>query len=133
LEGTHLFEHHPDRKAETQEFGEFQLIPEMGIARSSKNRKKGSKQWKCHHDGCNKSYGRRQEARRHMRDKHEVSPKCFICDFKRTRPEKIREHLLSKHRHHFTEEERQEILNSQGLNNTIDLLERLEIIKALEK
>jgi hypothetical protein len=133
MPGTHPFEHYPDRGVEAPEFGEFQWIPEMGIARSSKNRIKGSKQWKCHHDGCNKSYGRRQEAIRHARDKHEVSRKCFICGIKWTRPEKIREHLLSKHRHRFTVEERREIHHLRGLNNTIDLLERLEIIKALEK
>jgi hypothetical protein len=104
-------------------------FPEMGIARSSKNGTKGSKQWKCPHDGCNKSYGRRQEARRHMRDKHEVSPKCFICGIKWTRSAKIKEHLLSKHRHHFTEEERREIQRLRGLNNMIDLLERLEITR----
>ena len=75
------------------------------------------------------SYGRRQETLRHMRDKHEISRKCFICGIKWTRPEKIREHLLSKHRPHFTEEERQKILRLRGLNNTIESLERLEIIR----
>jgi hypothetical protein len=45
----------------------------------------------------------------------------------------IRKHLLFKHRHHFTEEELREIRQLQGLNNTIELLKRLEISKALEK
>ncbi|KAH9984003.1 hypothetical protein BJV77DRAFT_966436 [Russula vinacea] len=66
MPGTHPFEHYPDRGVEAPEFVEFQWIPEMGIAR--KNRIRDSKQWKCHYDGCNKSYGRRQEAKRHMRD-----------------------------------------------------------------
>jgi hypothetical protein len=64
-----------------------------------------------------------------MRDRHEISPKCFICGIKWTRAEKIREHLLSKHRHHFTEDERQEIRHLRGLNNTIEFLEKLEITR----
>ena len=127
MSGTHPFEHCPDRRVQAPEFGEFQWIPERGIARSSKNRIRGSKKWPCDHGGCDKRYGRRQEAIRHMRDKHGVSPKCFICGFKWTRAEKIKGHLLSKHQHHFTEEERQEIYHLRGQNNTIDLLERLEI------
>ena len=130
MPSTHPFEHYPpDRRVEAPEFVELQWIPELGIAPSSKNRKRGFKQWKCHYGGCNKSYGRRQEAIRHMRDKHEVSLKCFICGIKWTRPEKIRGHILSKHRLHFTEEERQEILRLRGLNNTIVLLERLGITR----
>jgi hypothetical protein len=119
--GTHPFQHHPDRKAEAPEFG---WIPEMESMPSSKNRIMGSKNWPCHHDGCNKSYGQCQEAIRHMRDKHEISHKCFICGIKWTRAEKIKKHLLSRHQNHFIEEERQEIRDLQGLNNTINFLER---------
>ena len=115
------------------ELGEFQWIPETGIAPSSDDRIRGSREWPCHHVGCNKSYGRRQEAIRHTRDKHEFSRTCFICDIKWTRADMIRKHLLFKHRHHFTEEELREIRQLQGLNNTIELLKRLEISKALEK
>ncbi|KAH9983985.1 hypothetical protein BJV77DRAFT_219538 [Russula vinacea] len=133
LEGTHPFGHHLDRRVEALELGEFQWIPETGIAPSSDDRIRGSREWPCHHVGCNKSYGRRQEAIRHTRDKHEFSRTCFICDIKWTRADMIRKHLLFKHRHHFTEEELREIRQLQGLNNTIELLKRLEISKALEK
>ena len=125
--GAHPFETRLDRKVEAPELGEFQWSLEMGVARSSEDRVMGSKEWPCLHDGCNKRYRRRQEAVRHMRDKHEIPHLCFICETKWTRPEKLKEHLLSRHCDHFTEEERQEIRHLHGLINTIDVLERLEI------
>jgi hypothetical protein len=105
MPSTHPFEHYPpDRRAEVPEFVEFQWIPEMGIAPSSK--KRGSKQWKCLHDGCNKSYGRRQETLRHMRDKHEISRKCesllyptpSIANFLKSRANRLAEGPDSKER-----------------------------------
>jgi hypothetical protein len=103
---------------------------EIEIAQNSKNRVMSSKEWPCHHDGCNKTYGRPQEVKRHMRDKHAITPpKCFICEIKWTRAAEIRKHLLSKHGDHFTEEERQEILQLQGSNKTIDFLERLKMTR----
>ena len=125
--GAHPFEPRLDRKVEAPDFGIFQWIPEMGVAQSSEDTMMGSKLWPCPHDGCNKRYRRRQEAVRHMRDKHEIPHQCFICGTKWTRPEKIREHLLSRHWDNFTEEERQEIRHLHGLISKIDVLERLGI------
>jgi hypothetical protein len=132
LPGARPFEHHPGQRADAPEFGEFQWIPEIKFAQSSKNRVKGFKEWPCHHNGCNESYRRRQEVIRHIRDKHEIPPKCFICGIKWTRAEKIRKHLISRHRDHFKEEERQEIRRLRGLNNTIEFLKKLEIHMALQ-
>ncbi|KAF8485164.1 hypothetical protein DFH94DRAFT_266342 [Russula ochroleuca] len=100
----------------------FQWISETGSAPSSKNGRQNSKEWPCGYKGCNKRYGRRQEAFRHMRDKHEIPHECFVCRIKWTRAEKIREHLLSRHQDHFTEEECQEIRHLRGLNDTIKFL-----------
>ena len=85
-------------------------------------------EWRCHYDGCGKGYGRRQEVRRHIRDKHEIPRRCFICGIKWTRADKIRNHLIFGHRSYFTEEERQEIGRLKGLNNTADFLEKWSII-----
>jgi hypothetical protein len=121
------FELHPGQRIEAPEIGESQWIPEIEIVQSPKNSVMGSKEWPCQHDGCDKSYGRRPEVRRHIREKHETLPKCFICGIKWTRAEKIRKHLIYQHRDHFTEEERQEIGHLRGLNNTIDFLKRWEL------
>jgi hypothetical protein len=123
------FEHHTGQIVEAPGLGKFQWIPEIIIAQSSENSVMGSKEWPCQHDGCDKSYGRRPEVRRHVREKHEILRKCFICGVKWARAEKIRKHLICKHRDHFTEEERQEIGRLRGLNNTIDFLKKLEITK----
>ncbi|KAH9999551.1 hypothetical protein BJV77DRAFT_1122950 [Russula vinacea] len=124
--GAHPFEPGLDRKAEAPDFGKFQWIPEMGVAQSSEDRMMDSKEWPCPHDGCNKRYRRRQEAVRHMRDKHETPPVLHLWD----QVDPAREDKgssLSKHWDNFTEEERQEIRHLHGLINTIDVLERLRI------
>ena len=88
--GTHPFERHQGQSVEAPEFGEFRWISEIEIAQSSK---KSHKAWPCHHDGCNKVYKRRQEVRRHKREKHDISPKCFFCGIKWTRAEIGRAHV----------------------------------------
>jgi hypothetical protein len=130
IPGTHPnspIEHHPDQRVEAPESSGFQRIPEMGTAQGSNLRIRliGSKEWPCDRDGCNKSYGRPQEVRRHVREKHGILPECPICDIKWTRAEKIRTHLIKEHRDHFTKEERQRICHLQGLNNTIDFLNEM--------
>jgi hypothetical protein len=86
-----------------------------------------SKRWLCPRDDCDKSYGRPQDVGRHIRAEHEISlaPRCFVCDMKWTRAENIKKHLISRHRDHFTKEQRRKIRRSRGLNDTVDLLERL--------
>jgi Zinc finger, C2H2 type len=124
--GTHSFEHHSGQRVEVPEFGEFQFSE---ITQDFKNNEMDSKEWPCHYDGCDKSYGRRQEVIRHIREKHAILPKCSICGIELTRAEKIRKHLLFKHRRYFTKEERQEISFLRGLDNTIDFLKKWEITR----
>jgi hypothetical protein len=88
-----------------------------------------SPKWPCHYDGCNKSYRRRGEVNRHIKDKHEIPRKCFICGIKWTRAYMIRKHLLFGHPTYFIEEERQEIGCLEGPNNTIDFLEKWRITR----
>ena len=128
MPGTHSFEHHPGQRVEVPEFGEFQSS-EIEITQDSENNEMDSKEWPCHYDGCDKSYGRRQEVIRHIREKHTILPKCSICGIELTRPEKIRKHLLFKHRRYFTKEGRQEIRSLRGLDNTIDFLKKWEITR----
>jgi hypothetical protein len=120
---THPFKYHPGQRVEATESGGLE------IAQDSKNNVMSSKEWPCHYDGCDSIYGRHQEVKRHIREKHAILPKCIICGNTWTRPEKIRKHLLSKHRRHFTEEERQEICHLRGLNDTIDFLKKWEITR----
>ncbi|KAN0124447.1 hypothetical protein V8E52_002096 [Russula decolorans] len=98
----------------------------METARGSRIKLIDSKEWTCDHDGCNKSYGRPQDVRRHVREKHGILPECPICGIKWARAEKIRKHLIKKHRNQFTKEERQQIRHLQRLNNTIDFLREWE-------
>ena len=128
--GTYPFEDHLGQRDEVPEFGEFQSISEIEIAQDSKNNVTESKEWPCPYEGCEKRrYGRHQEVRRHIREKHAILPKCLICGIKWTRAEKIRKHILLEHRQHFTKKERQEICDLRGLDNTIDFLKKWEITR----
>jgi len=136
IPGTHPnspFEHHPDQRVDPVEAPEsngFQRTPAMGTAQGSRVRLvMGSKEWPCDRDGCNKIYGRPQDVRRHVREKHEILPECLICGIKWTRAEKIRRHLIKNHRDHFTKKQRQQIRHLQSLKNTIDFLKKWEITK----
>ena len=123
------FGHHPDQEVEGPEFGESQRIPEIEIAPSSKNEVMRSKRWPCPRSGCDKSYGRPRDVERHIKEGHEIllAPTCFVCGMRWTRAENIKKHLISKHRDHFAEEQRRKIRRSRGLNNMVDLLERLRL------
>ena len=121
---------HPKSSFEHQ-FPELGDFSEMAIAQGSENSVMGSKRWPCYHYGCNRSYGRLQDVKRHIRDKHDITPECFICGIKWTRAEKIRKHLISRHRDHFTEDELQEIGLLEGLNNTVDFLKKWELSRLL--
>ena len=89
----------------------------------------GSKEWPCDREDCDKRYGRPQDVRRHVRERHEILPKCLVCGTEWARAEKIRRHLIERHRDHFTKKERQQIRQLQGLNNTIDFLREWEIAR----
>ena len=119
-----LFEHHPGQEFEDPESSRSQRIPEIEIALGPRSGSINSKTWPCDRDGCNKNYGRRQELRRHVRERHGILPKCLICGIKWSRAVNIREHLIKKHRGHFTKKECQEIHDLKGLNNTIKFLKK---------
>jgi hypothetical protein len=55
---------------------------------------------------CNRRFGLAQELarRRHRRDVHEQPRYCPFCDFKWTRPNNIKTHLLTRHRGKVTAE-----------------------------
>jgi hypothetical protein len=53
---------------------------------------------------CSKDFGRIQELKRHVKEKHMPRRRCPWCDFLWTRPDKIKFHLLSNHAERFTAE-----------------------------
>ncbi|KAF8261686.1 hypothetical protein EI94DRAFT_1745414 [Lactarius quietus] len=73
---------------------------------------------------CNKAYQRRQELKRHTRDKHVRHRKCPLCRTGWSRPERIRVHLLKQHGSLLTEGQQQEIRILRGRDNTIRFLEK---------
>ena len=87
----------------------------------------GSDQWLCLNGDCDKKYGRLQELKRHIRDKHKDPPECLFCDTTWTRPEMMRRHLVVQHQDHLTEEERNDILKLRGWKGTIRFLEKCKL------
>lgn len=53
---------------------------------------------------CNKVFGRVQELKRHMRDKHMDRGRCPFRLFNWTRPDKIKAHIVTHHAERFTAE-----------------------------
>ncbi|KAI0278448.1 hypothetical protein BC826DRAFT_655248 [Russula brevipes] len=54
---------------------------------------------------CKKSFGRAQELKRHTRDVHMPRRRCPFCGrFSWSRPDKIKAHLIAKHRQNFISE-----------------------------
>ncbi|KAH9961035.1 hypothetical protein BC827DRAFT_1155484 [Russula dissimulans] len=50
---------------------------------------------------CSRSFKRKQEYKRHMKDVHidnDQKPQCPLCTFKWTRPDKIKTHIISAHK-----------------------------------
>ena len=67
----------------------------------------------CPH--CGKEFGRSQEMRRHIRDRHEGKRRCPFCKFMWSRPETIKFHLVSKHAEMFSPEILQSLRGLRGL------------------
>lgn len=85
---------------------------------------RASLEWHC--GVCrDKKYGRAQDLKRHIRDKHQLPQECPLCRIKWTRPEKIKKHLITYHRGLFTEAIEGEISHLRGQKNTIRFLKRL--------
>ena len=53
---------------------------------------------------CNIMFGRIQEYKRHIKDKHTDRRRCPFCDFRWSRADIIKVHLISKHAEKFTAE-----------------------------
>jgi hypothetical protein len=53
---------------------------------------------------CGKDFGRVQELRRHVKEKHMPWRRCPFCDFMWTRPDKIKAHIMVEHAERFTAE-----------------------------
>jgi len=111
-----------DQIAEAVRPTDHRQVPETRSAQGVKNGGRGPKNWLCSYDDCNKKYRRLQELKRHTADKHEIPSKCPFCDYRWSRPERMRSHLINQHRHHFTEEERQEVRGLRGRRETIGFL-----------
>jgi len=61
---------------------------------------------KCPYPSCPtvKGFGRDQEVKRHVRDKHMPQSVCPFCNFPWTRPDKIKDHIIFNHAYMFTVE-----------------------------
>ena len=53
---------------------------------------------------CDRQFGRIQELRRHLRERHEPPRRCPFCEFTWTRPDKIKDHITRFHPDNFTVE-----------------------------
>jgi len=107
-------QHHWDQVVETVGFTDPQQVPETRVVKNVKQGGKGPKEWVCNHSGCDKRYQRKQELKRHTKDKHEDPDNCPFCCFTWTRPDRMGSHLLGQHGRHFTKEECQEIRGLRG-------------------
>ena len=106
-------QHHLEQVVEAG-FTDPQQVPETRVVQNIKHGGKRSKECVCNHSGCDRRYQRKQELKRHTRDKHEVPDNCPFCGFTWTRPDRMGHHLLCLHRCHFTKEERREIRGLRG-------------------
>ena len=51
---------------------------------------------------CNKDFGRMQELKRHLNEKHTPRRRCPFCDVPWTRPNGMKAHLMGRHVERFT-------------------------------
>ncbi|KAF8267983.1 hypothetical protein EI94DRAFT_1700588 [Lactarius quietus] len=106
-----------------EEHKEARKYPDTAVAFKSESRGKAPR-WLHRCTKCNKAYQRRQDLKRHTRDKHIRQRKCPFCCTTWTRPERIRFHLMKNHGSRFTEDQQQEIRVLRGRNDTIHFLEK---------
>ncbi|KAH9966852.1 hypothetical protein BC827DRAFT_1153172 [Russula dissimulans] len=114
-----LVQPHPDQITDAPEFTGPRRDSEISNIQSSRHRGK-----ECPYVNCNKKYGRPQELKRHIKDKHRIPPRCPFCGIEFTRAEKIRRHLIGQHNDRFSSEERKDIYRLQGWEATIGLVEK---------
>ncbi|KAI9456666.1 hypothetical protein BJY52DRAFT_1224140 [Lactarius psammicola] len=56
-----------------------------------------SDKWRCLFEGCKATFGRLQEHKRHLIDVHTPRRRCPFCLYEWSRPDKIKNHLMTKH------------------------------------
>ena len=115
-------QHHWEQVPEAVGFTDSQQVPETRVMQNVEHVGRRPKEWVCNHSGCDKRYQRKQELKRHTKDKHEDPENCPFCCFTWTRPDRMGSHLLCLHRCHFTEEQRQEIRGLRGREDMIGFL-----------
>jgi len=113
---------HCEQVVEAVGFTDSQQVPETWVMPNVKHSGKRPKEWVCTHSGCDKQYQRKQELKRHTKDKHEDPDGCPFCCFTWTRPDRMGSHLLRLHRRHFTKEQRREIRGLRGREDMIGFL-----------
>jgi Zinc finger, C2H2 type len=126
-----LFQPHPDPIADALERIGPQRDPEISSVQGPRNRGTGSKG--CPYVNCDKGYGRPQDLKRHIRDKHRIPPRCPFCGIESTRAENIRKHLIVQHGDRFSSEERRDICRLQGWEATIGFLEKCRTAPRTER
>jgi hypothetical protein len=121
--GTSVTGIHRDQNFETLEHVKSEPNPQIESTQSSPVQySSDSRVWHCCAH-CHRKYRRAQELRRHIRDNHQPPEKCPFCHFKWTRPRNIRAHLEKDHKDRFSQEERQEIRQLRGRNDTTSFIE----------
>ena len=116
------FQHHAAPILESLEFTVPRHVPEVEGSKKSNRGRRVSKKCPCQYVNCGKSYSRPQDLERHIREKHQIPPKCPFCDTNLARAEKIRRHLIIMHQDRFTEKELRQIRRLKSRTHTIRLL-----------
>ncbi|KAI0255221.1 hypothetical protein BJV78DRAFT_1151658 [Lactifluus subvellereus] len=80
---------------------------------------------------CEKDFGRVQELDRHTKAKHMTPSQCLFCSMKWTRPDKIRTHLMDKHRECFSTETWEKI-NALRARDLVEFLRFFKLLRDTE-
>ncbi|KAH9053733.1 hypothetical protein EDB87DRAFT_1580867 [Lactarius vividus] len=79
---------------------------------------------------CGQSFGRPQELKRHIKDKHMPRSQCPFCFYEWSRPDKIKTHLTNVHRDAFSAEVLKEICALRG-QAAVDFFKTYEILRSV--
>ncbi|KAN0127199.1 hypothetical protein V8E53_015005 [Lactarius tabidus] len=107
-----------------QHWEELQEGPDLDRKRAWNSKNRSEAPEGLHHcTKCNKAYQRRQDLKRHYREKHIRQRKCPFCCTRWSRPERIRVHLVKKHESRLTNDQQREIRSLRSRDDTIHFLE----------
>ncbi|KAH8992178.1 hypothetical protein EDB92DRAFT_1816023 [Lactarius akahatsu] len=79
---------------------------------------------------CGQSFGRPQDLKRHIKDKHMPRRQCPFCSHEWSRPDRIKAHLTDAHRDALSAEVLQGICALRG-QAVVDFLETYEILRSV--